>query len=294
MAQAPLIQEEWLQEFNEPRPVVPLLWGWCVIGALVSIHLYWVSQFTDATVLSVTIGDMTLSTVQTFLLLQIVGLLLSLISCNYLFPKFPTVFGIPFILIGLTPPALFYVVPFLTPFGKEFSESAPLWCLTIWGTFVRCFIESTIQLHAAYGVKGTSYWLKWPIQKVPEPYTMTYPFINLTVTRTHGGNFDAFSSFFVALPIALITFFVDDDSNAVIIGLNWAVQIWMIIYLFVGPFLNFFMGMPGPNNIFDGKCEPKAVTQMHALTSGTLGTVAYMMGTYAIIHFLCFLRKMAF
>ena len=120
---------------------------------------------------------------------------------------------------------------------------------------------------------------------------MTYPLINYTVTRTKGGNYDAFLAFFVALPIALITFFVDNDENGVIKAINWAVQIWMILYLFAGPFLHFFMGMPGPDNIFDGKCEPKKGCQMHAVNSGTLGIVAYMAGSYAVVHFICFLRK---
>ena len=194
-------------------------------------------------------------------------------------------------LINFTPPFLLYAVPFLTPFGEEFSRRIPLWCLTIWGSLVRCFIESTIQLHHKFGVKGLSNWLFWPIQKVDEPYTITYPFIKYKVTRTRGGNFDAFSAFFVALPIAIITLVMDDDDNVGIKAINWAVQIWMFIYLHVGPFINFFVGMPGPNNIFDGKYEPKHVTQTHALTTGTLGTVAYMMGSYAEIHFLCFLRN---
>ena len=222
---------------------------------------------------------------------QLLAIVLSNFACNYLFPRFPTIFGLPFILIGFTPSFVLYSVPFMTDFGREFSAKIPLWCLTIWGTLARGMIESTIQLHHAFKVQGCSYWLKWPIQTVEETYTMTYPLINYTVTRTKGGNYDAFIAFIVALPFALITFFVDNDEHVLIKLINWAVQIWMILYLFAGPFLHFFMGMPGPNNIFDGKCEPKKGCQMHAVNSGTLGIVAYMAGSYAVVHFICFLRK---
>ena len=37
--------DDWLAEFNEPRPIPPTLWGWGVITALVCIHMYWVKEY---------------------------------------------------------------------------------------------------------------------------------------------------------------------------------------------------------------------------------------------------------
>ena len=39
--------DDWLAEFNEPRPIPPTLWGWGVITALVCIHMYWVKEYTS-------------------------------------------------------------------------------------------------------------------------------------------------------------------------------------------------------------------------------------------------------
>lgn len=72
----------------------------------------------------------------------------------------------------------------------------------------------------------------------------------------------------------------------------WITQVWFQIYLWIGPFLHFAMGMPGPKNILDGKTKPVHATRMDALTSGRLGVVAFEAGSYAIVHFVVFLIKM--
>ena len=180
--------------------------------------------------------------------------------------------------------------PFFTDFGKEFATNAPVWVLTAWSA-VRLVFESIVQFHAKSGVKGVSYWLLWPVQKAPQPYTMTYPLINRTVTRTHGANVDAFSSAFVGLPVALFCYLANDDSAATVKAFSWFAQVWMFVYLVaLGPVPHFLGGMPGPNNIFDFKGS--AGTRMHALTSGTLGTCCFWIASYAVIHFIVFVRKM--
>ena len=63
--------------------------------------------------------------------------------------------------------------------------------------------------------------------------------------------------------------------------------------LWAGPFLHFFMGMPDEKQILDGKCTPERGTRMYALTTHSLAVVAFMAGSYAIIHFAVFIRKMA-
>ena len=85
---------------------------------------------------------------------------------------------------------------------------------------------------------------------------------------------------------------MNDDNNTAVKVIAWITQIWFQIYLWVGPFAHFAMGMPGPNNIFDGKTTPVQGTRMDALCSGKLGVVAMMAGSYAIIHFVVFIRKM--
>ena len=69
-------------------------------------------------------------------------------------------------------------------------------------------------------------------------------------------------------------------------------QIWICVYLCcLGPVPHFLMGMPGPRNIFDGKGTPKERTQMHALTGNTLGTCCFWIASYAVVHFIVFVRK---
>ena len=227
-----------------------------------------------------------------YMILQLICIAYSFVACTYVFPKFPTVMGLPFFLLAFGPAFLICAIPFLTDFGKEFAANAPLWVLIAWSA-VRLQFESIVQCHAAYGVKGVSSWLLWPIQTAPEPYTMTYPFVGWTVTRTRGGNIDAFSSLTIGLPIALITALVNDDSSTGIIALNWIGQIWIFVYLcFLGPVPHFLMGMPGPKNIFDGKGSPRHRTAMFALTAHTLGTCCFWIASYAVIHFIVFVRKM--
>jgi len=164
----------------------------------------------------------------TYVIIQLFCMALSWVTVNYIFPRYPTVCGIPFFLIGFPPAFLIVAVPFLfTDLGWELSKNAPLSLLAFWSA-VRLQFESIVQLHANYGVKGISDWLRWPVQQVPEPYTLTYPlsFIG-AVTRTHGGNVDAASSLCVGLPTALICALVDDDSNSGIIALAWVAQLWI-------------------------------------------------------------------
>ena len=112
-----------------------------------------------------------------------------------------------------------------------------------------------MQLHERMGVKGISWWLRWPIQKAPESYTLTYAkgISEFQYTRKRGGNPDAFSSFFIALPVAGITAAVNDDTNMGIRVANSLVQVWMLFVVCVGPFVHITGGQPGmtPDHIFN-------------------------------------------
>merc|ERR1719321_1929345 len=95
-------EEEWLAEFYEPRPIVPLLWTWLMISNMTAIHTYWVYRYTSKDVLKT--GD--IDTVWVFLGIQFLGIAFSNFACNFWFPRMPVILGLPFILIGFTPPFL--------------------------------------------------------------------------------------------------------------------------------------------------------------------------------------------
>merc|ERR1712232_433656 len=81
----------------------------------------------------------------TYLLLQLVGMAYSTWVTD-LFPKYPTICGIPFFLVQFLPAALIYTYPFIfTDLGRHFAWNSPLWITVAWGA-VRLVIESTIQL----------------------------------------------------------------------------------------------------------------------------------------------------
>jgi hypothetical protein len=285
------MDDAWKADFDEPRPLLPRIYEWCSVSTMIAVNTYWVSKYTTGRSISGS-NWMRWGTDPwlAFLIIQLVGVAYSWVACNFLFPKMPCPLRIPFLFIGFGPAFLIFAIPFMTGFGMEFAFNAPFYVFQLW-SLVRFCIESTIQLHAKCGVKGISYWLRTPFQKVEESYTMTYPFTNFTVTRTHGGNIDAVGSVLIGLPTAIIFAVVDNDTSTGIQAVAWITQIWFFIYLNVGPFLHFAMGMPGPKNIFDGKTTPIECTRMDALTTGRLGVVAYMAGSYAVIHFFTFLMK---
>jgi len=281
--------ESWKVGFAEDTPMLPVIWGWTMIAVLLAIQCVMVNEYAGNST-DLKMGDAPVWV--TYLIIQLVCLAYSWVTVNYAFPAKPTIFGIPFFLPGFAPAFLMCAFPFIvTDLGSEMAKNTPYWVLALWST-VRLMFESTVQLHAANGVKGISYWLLWPIQKAPESYTMTYPFINWKVTRTNGANVDAFSSLVVGVPTAIICAIVNDDSNDGIKAFCWVAQIWMFVYLVaLGPVPHFLCGMPGPNNIFDGKGDPKEHTEMYGLQRGTLGVCCYWIASYAVIHFIVFFRR---
>ena len=282
---SPRLQEvDWKAEVAEDKSIVPVAWGWTCNAALLGIQTYMVSVYAPSFSIPLYVG------------LQIVCIAYSWFACKEGFVKFPTIAGIPYFLLAFTPAFLICAVPFLGPMGAEFASNVPIWVLCAWSA-VRLMFESIVQLHAANGVKGVSEWLKWPIQKADAPYTVTYPIIG-EKTRTNGGNLDAFSSLTVLLPTALVCFLINNDANPIVQALSWAAQLWIFVYLIAfGPVPHFLGGMPGEDNIFKklgvaAAGEPKDKTGMHALTYGTLGTCCYFIASYAVIHFIVFVRKM--
>jgi len=281
--------ESWKEGFAEDTPMLPVIWGWTMIAVLMVVQCVMVNAYAGNST-DLKMGDAPVWV--TFLIIQLVAIAYSWVTVNYAFPAFPTIFGIPFFLPGFGPAFLMCAFPFIvTDMGSEMAKNTPYWVLAMWSG-VRLQFESVVQIHAHNGVKGISSWLLWPVQKAPEPYTITYPFVGWKVTRTNGGNVDAFSSLVVGMPTAIICAIVNDDSNVGIKVLCWVAQLWMFIYLMaLGPVPHFLIGMPGPNNIFDGKGEPKEKTSMYGLQRGTLGTCCYWIASYAVIHFIVFFRR---
>lgn len=278
--------EQLWADWHEKTPLIPTLWGCTVASAMLGVQTFMVHHYAEHSD-DMKWGDSPVWL--NFLILNVIALVYSFFV-TALFPKYPTICRIPFFLYQFLPALLLYAVPFIfTDLGKHFAMFCPLWVTVMWGS-VRLVIESTIQIHHAYGVKGFSHWLLWRIQKAPHEYSYTYPCVG-TVTRTHGGNLDAFSCAVLMLPLALIIGLIDDDDSTASQVLAGFAQCWMFIYLNVGPFLHFLMGMPGPNNIFDGKGTPKQHTGMQALTRGVMGPIANFAGSYAVVHFVVWLRK---
>ena len=214
-------KKDWLEEFYAARPLPPVVWGWTMIALLLGALCYWVDKYTsDSSFL--TMGGTPIW--QTFLVIQLVCIAYSWVACTYLFPRFPTLGGVPFFLVAFPPAFAICAVPFFTDFGAEFAAKAPIWVLTVLPA-VRLMFESIVQMHAAYGVQGVSYWLLWPIQKAPKAYTYTYPGLGWKVTRTYGANLDAFSSLTICLPVAAVAAYVNDDDVAWVRMLATAAQV---------------------------------------------------------------------
>ncbi len=271
---------DWKKEIAKTTPLVPLLWSWIMILGLLAVQTLMIKEYAPS------------ASISTYVISNLLAIGYSWLACTYLFPRFPTIFGIPFFLVGFVPAFGLICYPFFGNVGAEFAHNAPIWVLTAWSA-VRLVMESIVQLHVRYGVKGISYWLLWPIQKTPEPYTLTYPIINKTVTRKKGGNLDAFSSLTIGLPVAFLAYLMNDDHNLIVLTAAWIVQIWMFIYLMVlGPLPHFLGSMPGPKNIFDFKGISKSATQMFSIGARELGTAAYFLASYAILHFVLFVIKM--
>ena len=271
--------------WHEDTPIIPVIWTCTAGAAMLAVQTYMVHYYCEDSE-DMKWGDSPVWL--NYLILNVIGLAYSG-GIAFLFPKYPTICGIPFFLYQFLPAFLLYAVPFIfTDLGKHFAWFSPLWVSVAWGA-VRLVIESSIQMHHAYGVKGFSNWLKWPIQQTDE-YSYTYPIIG-TVTRTRGGNLDAFSCTVIMLPLALVIGLVDDDNSTAMQVLAGFAQVWMFVYLCVGPFFHFLLGMPGPNNIFDGKGTPKVQTGMQALVRGVMGPIANFAGSYAVVHFVVWLRK---
>ena len=160
-----------------------VIWGWTMMAAMLAVQCYWVDEYAEGDN-AMKWGSMKVWVA--YLILQLVCIAYSWVACTYLFPRFPTIKGIPYFLLAFGTALLICLIPFCTDFGKQFAASALIWVLTLWSG-VRLVFESIVQCHATFGVKGVSYWLLLPIQKAPAPYTMTYPFVGWKVTHTHGG-----------------------------------------------------------------------------------------------------------
>lgn len=158
------MDDAWKVGFDETRPLIPRVYEWCAIFFMVGIHCWWVDKYTENSN-AMKWGNAPIWVC--FLIFQLVGIGWSWVACNYLFIRFPVILRIPFLFIGFTPAFLVYSVPFVTDFGLEFATNAPLWVFQAW-SLVRFCIETSIQLHAKFGVKGISWWLLTPFQKSPE------------------------------------------------------------------------------------------------------------------------------
>ena len=230
-AEDPADAEDWREGLKAPRPKGGVFVTWIMISFMVCVHCSWVNAYTSTTGSTAltwcnSAGDHCAPTWVPFLVLQLIAMAWSY-GCTWLFPKFPVICRLPFMLIGFTPAFVIYAWPFIfSDFGAEFAQKAPHWILAAW-TMVRLCIESSIQTHHALGGQGVSWWLLWPCQQAPKPYTMTYPFCGCKVTRTRGGNCDAAGSALLGLTTAVFFAFVGNDQAPGVVGWAWVLQVWM-------------------------------------------------------------------
>ena len=275
--------DQWKKDFYKPTPIAAVVWGWLQVALWVSINTYLVYSLAAES------EDMGW---RAFLMLNLMVIAYSWVMVNYVFPMVPSVLGIPFVLIAFLSAGIALGYPFVnTDVGALLSAKMPFWQLALFASN-RLSVESSVQIHAKLGVAGISYWLHWPIQKVREKYTLTY-FNTFSITRTRGGNPDAFSSFFLGWPVAMISYYVNNDALTWVIVLNSVYQLEQLIALIVGPLLHITGGMPGPNFLSTrGTSMNERNTHTDGFLRGVLGVVMLYLGNYAAIGQLIFLRKM--
>lgn len=298
----------WKAEHAEPTPVVAVVWTCFVMVLILAYNTAMVILYAeDSTSLALPgahpwgcIHESCSGSWRMYVVIQLVCMGWAKLCVDVLFLKHPapTVgMPLPFAVFGLGPAFVLCIFPYLlTDIGSELAKNVPLWWLTAWSAVIRCGFESCVQLHERMGVKGISWWLRWPIQKAPESYTLTYAkgISEFQYTRKRGGNPDAFSSFFIALPVAGITAAVNDDTNMGIRVANSLVQVWMLFVVCVGPFVHITGGQPGmtPDHIFNMNGKPRKGTRMHGMHRGVLGVMMYYAGMYCFVHPLVFVRRM--
>ena len=275
--------DQWKKDFYKPTPIAAVVWGWLQVALWVSINTYLVYSLAAES------EDMGW---RAFLMLNLMVIAYSWVMVNYVFPMVPSVLGIPFVLIAFLSAGIALGYPFVnTDVGALLSAKMPFWQLALFASN-RLSVESSVQIHAKLGVAGISYWLHWPIQKVREKYTLTY-FNTFSITRTRGGNPDAFSSFFLGWPVAMISYYVNNDALTWVIVLNSVYQLEQLIALLVGPLLHITGGMPGPNLLSTrGTSENVRNTHTDGLLRGVLGVVFLWLAQYTVVGHLLFLRKL--
>lgn len=286
------IDTEWLKEHAAATHPIPVAWT--------SFHIL-LQIFYIAFMIHEYGGDAQDFTWEHFVYSQLALNVYSWVMANYVFPKVPTILGIPFFLFAFVPGILVCFIPFLaTDMGTNFARNVPMWVLMLWAC-LRIQFESCVQMHKNYGVRGISMWLLWPTQKTSEKYTMTYAGntrFAFDITRpARGGNPDASGSFFIGLPCFLVTYLVspkgEKDDETWLGVLNLIVQSILLVNLCWGPFVHIVGGMPGmtaANPLFNNG-NPRKELQMHGMFRGMLGVIIVPIASFAILHTLIFYRR---
>ena len=275
--------EQWKIDFYKPTPIAAVVWGWSQVVLWLCINTYLVYSLAAES------KDMSW---MAFLMLNSIVIAYCWVMVNHIFPVLPSLNGIPFVLIAFLTAALPIAYPFVnTDVGALLSTKMPFWQLALFASN-RLSVESSVQIHHKLGVPGISYWLQWPIQKVQEKYTLTY-FNTFSITRTRGGNPDAFSSFFLGWTVAAISYYVNNDALKWVIALNSLYHLEQLIALLVGPLLHIPGGMPDPNFLSTkGTSVNERNTHTDGFFRGVLGVVMLYLGNYAAVTHLLFLRKL--
>lgn len=261
-------------------------WGWFSNNVWVFIFILQIGCYAPGERLGWGMEDWIASLIVTLLLI-----IYSYVMANYVFPKYPVILGLPFFLVAFAPGLLLYNgVVLFTDFGKELANEMPLWVLALSAT-CRFVCESTVQLNKYYGVPGFTDWLKWPIQKVDEPYTLNYLGC-CSVTRERGGNPDAFSAFFFGIPVAILTAIVNDDDAGWIIAINAIYQVEQLLALLGGPVFHLCGQMPGDHILaLNGEAADARKVMSDGIMRGVVGVIFLWEAQLTLIYHCLFFRK---
>merc|ERR1712205_91598 len=98
-------EDAWKKGFYEETPLPPVLWGWTMNAVLLIFNTWMVHEYAGESK-DLKWGDSPVWL--TYVIIQLFCMAYSWVTVNYIFPRYPTVCGIPFFLIGF-PPAFLIV-----------------------------------------------------------------------------------------------------------------------------------------------------------------------------------------
>ena len=171
-----------------------------------------------------------------YLILQLVCIAYSWVACTYLFPRFPTIKGIPYFLLAFGTALLICLIPFCTDFGKQFADLPHPVLYRLWQTV--CGQRADLGAHLVVWSKAcvrehrpvpchVRRQGRLVLAPIADPESARALHHDLPFRWMEGDthpwwkNLDAASSFCIGLPVALICGIVNDDNNTGIKVIAW-------------------------------------------------------------------------